>query len=160
MRTLISSIFVLTSLITLGQNPNLEDLWKLYQSQHYEKVIELAKPHLADEALKLDLNLLLGRTYTDKGDFRLAIPFLEYTVENDPEKSWRQAWALGYLGTSHFMLQNYDESETFIKKCTIQYPGSANPRSRSNISLASSLDCQTKKSIFLGNPLSKNAFMF
>lgn len=117
MRLFITSIFVLTSLITYGQNPILDDLWKLYQSQDYEKVIEEAKQHIATDSLKLDLNLLLGRTYADKGDFKSAITYLDYTVNNDPNNSWRKAWALGYLGTCHFMLHDYENSRKSTKEC-------------------------------------------
>ncbi|WP_303917896.1 tol-pal system YbgF family protein [Draconibacterium sediminis] len=117
MRLVITSIFVLISLITFGQNPVLDDLWKLYQSQNYEEVIKEAKPHLDIDSLKVDLNLLLGRTYTDKGDFKSAIPHLDYIVNNDLNNSWRKAWALGYLGTCYFMLQDYDNSKKSTKKC-------------------------------------------
>lgn len=117
MRFIITSFFVLTSLISFGQNPVLEDLWKLYQSRDYEKVIKETKPHLDNDSLKVDLNLLLGRTYADKGDFKSAIPYLDYTVNNDPNNSWRKAWALGYLGTCHFMLQDNDNARKSTKEC-------------------------------------------
>lgn len=117
MRLIITTIFVLTSLITFGQNPVLKDLGKLYQLRDYEKLIKEAQPHLETDSLKVDLNLLLGRAYADKGDFKSAIPYLDYTVNNDLNNSWRKAWALGYLGTCHFMLQNYDESRKSTKKC-------------------------------------------
>lgn len=117
MRLIITSIFILTSLITFGQNPVLEDLWKHYQSRDYEKVIKEAKPHLHTDSLKVDINLLLGRTYADKGDFNSAIPYLDYTVNNDPNNSWRKAWALGYLGTCHFMLEDYENSRKSTKDC-------------------------------------------
>lgn len=117
MRMIITSIFLLANLITFGQNPVLEDLWKLYQSQDYEKVIKETKPHLDTDSLKLDINLLLGRTYADKGDFKSAIPHLDYTVNNDKNNSWRKAWALGYLGTCYFVLEDYNNSRKSTKEC-------------------------------------------
>lgn len=117
MKKIITSIFVLMSLSTFGQNLILEELWKLYQSQDYDKVIERAKPLLETDSLKVELNLLLGRTYADKGNFKIAIPYLDYTVNNETQNSWRKAWALGYLGTCHFMLQDYDNSKKVTKKC-------------------------------------------
>ncbi len=117
MKKIITSIFILSSLITFGQNPVLDDLWKLYQSRDYEKVIKEAKPHLDTDSLKVDLNLLLGRTYADKGDFKSAIPYLDFTANNDQNNSWRKAWALGYLGTCHFILQDYENSRISTKEC-------------------------------------------
>ncbi|WP_163714611.1 tetratricopeptide repeat protein [Mangrovibacterium lignilyticum] len=117
MKLIITTIFVLTSLVSFGQSPVLDDLWKLYGSRDYDKVIEKAKPHLDNDSIKVDLNLLLGRTYADKADFKTAIPFLEYTVNNTPDNSWRKAWALGYLGACQFMLQNYNDSRKVIKEC-------------------------------------------
>lgn len=100
-----------------GQNFAIEDLWKLYNSRDFKSVIEKAKPLLNKEANSLDLNLILGRTYTDMGDYKDAVPYLDFTVKNDKYNSWRKAWALNYLGTCYFMLQKYDASKESLDAC-------------------------------------------
>lgn len=117
MKTIILITFFLTSLIAFGQNSIITDLWKLYQSKDYETVIENTKPYLEIDSLKVDLNLLLGRVYADKGDFRSAIPYLNYTLKNDPNNLCKKAWALSYLGTCYFMLQDYDISQRATMEC-------------------------------------------
>jgi len=117
MKTFISTIFLLTSLLTFGQNLTITDLWNQYQSGNYDKVIENAKPFLDTDSLKADLNILLGRTYTDKKNYTKAIPYLEYSIKNEPNNSWRKAWASGYLGTCYFMQQDYENSRKATKEC-------------------------------------------
>jgi len=117
MRKIITSILILTSLVSFGQKRSLDALWKLYQSHNYKLVIEKGLPLLNTESNKTDLNLILGRAYADKGDYKKAIPYLDYTAKNDKRNSWRKAWALGYLGTCYFMVQQYDDSQKSLKKC-------------------------------------------
>ncbi len=117
MKTFISTIFLLTSLLTFGQDLTIKDLWNQYQSGNYDKVIENSKPFLDTDSLKPDLNLLLGRTYTDKKDYSKAIPYLEYTIKNEPNNSWRKVWASAYLGTCYFMQQDYENSRKATKEC-------------------------------------------
>ncbi|MBK9715925.1 MAG: hypothetical protein IPO85_00025 [Saprospiraceae bacterium] len=95
MKNFITLILILISLISFGQGPILDDLWKLYQSHDYDKVIENAKSHLNTDSLKADLNLLLGRSYADKGEFNKAIPYLKFTADNEFDYSRRKAWHLG-----------------------------------------------------------------
>lgn len=117
MRKIFTSIFILISLISFGQNTTIDNLWKLYNSKDLKSVIEKAKPLLENDPNNIDLNLIMGRSYTDQADFKNALPYLELTVKNDNSNSWRKAWALSYLGTCYFMLQNYDDSETSLKEC-------------------------------------------
>ncbi len=117
MRKIFTLIFILSRLISFGQNSSIEDLWKLYNSQDLSSVIEQAKPLLENDPNNTDLNLLMGRSYTDQADYKNAIPYLESTVRNDTNNSWRKAWALVYLGTCHFMLQDYDNSKKATKAC-------------------------------------------
>lgn len=117
MKKNLTLFFILIALITSGQNAEIDDLWKLYNSQNLKSVIEKAKPLLENDLNNIDLNLLLGRSYTDQKDFKRAIPYLESTVKNDKINSWRKAWALAYLGTCYFMLQDYDYSKKAAKEC-------------------------------------------
>jgi len=117
MKQIFTSILILTSLISFGQNSTIDDLWKLYNSHDYKSVIEKAKPLLENEPNNLDLNSILGRTYTDLENYKEAIPCLDFTVKNDKNNSWQKAWALGYLGTCYYMMQKYDESEKSLNEC-------------------------------------------
>ena len=131
MKKVFTSILILTSLISLGQNPPIDDLWKLYNSQDLKSVIEKAKPYLEDDPNNIDLNLMVGRSFTDRADFKNALPYLELAAKNDSSNSWRKAWALGYLGVCYYMFGDYDGSKKSLKECfdsnvtknAIQYAG-------------------------------------
>lgn len=117
MKKIITSVLFLSSLISFGQTSGIDSLQKLYISHDLKSVIEIAKPLLKNDPNNLDLNLILGRTYTDQGDYKSALPYLDFTAKNDNNNSWRKAWALGYLGTCYFMLQKYDDSEKSLNEC-------------------------------------------
>ena len=111
MKKIFTSILILVSLITFGQNSEIDDLWKLYNSRDFKSLIDKAKTLLVNEPENIDLNLMVGRSYTDSGDFKNALTYLESTVAKDNNNSWRKAWALSYLGTCYFMTQDYKKSE-------------------------------------------------
>jgi tetratricopeptide (TPR) repeat protein len=117
MRKFFTTIFILTSLISYGQNATIDDLWKLYNSQDFKSVIEKAKPLIETDPTNIDLNLVMGRSLTDQADFKNALPYLELVVKNDNTNSWKKAWALSYLGTCYFMLQDYNKSESSLNEC-------------------------------------------
>lgn len=117
MRKIFTLIFILSSLISFGQNSVINDLWKLYNSQDLKSVIEKTKPLLENAPNNIDLNLIIGRSYTDLGEFKNARTFLEFVVANDRNNSWRKAWALSCLGTCCFMLQDYKNSESLLNEC-------------------------------------------
>lgn len=117
MRIIFTSILILSGLISYGQNSAIEDLWMLYDSRDFKSVIDKAKPLLENDTNNLDLNLVLGRTYTEQGYYKDAVQYLEFTVKNDNYNSSRKAWALGCLGTCYFMLQKYDESGISLNAC-------------------------------------------
>ena len=100
-----------------AQNPSLEELYKLYQAQAYDQVIEKAVPLLQADENSLDLNLILGRAYTDNGNYAEAIPHLERTRTNDRQNSWRKAWALGYLGTCYFLTGEPAKAKEVLGEC-------------------------------------------
>lgn len=117
MRKLFTSILLLTSLISFGQNPAMDDLVKLYKSQDFQSVIEKAKPILEKDPNSIDLNLIMGRSLTDLGEFKNALTYLQFVATNDKDNSWRKAWALSYLGTCNFMSQDYKKSESSLNEC-------------------------------------------
>lgn len=115
MRKIFTSIFILISLISLGQNAAHDDLWKLHNSKEFKTVIEKAKPLLQTDPNNIDLNLLMGRSLTELTDFKNAVPFLELVVKKDT--SFRKAWALTYLGACYFMSQDYNNAEAALNEC-------------------------------------------
>lgn len=117
MKRFFTAILVLTSLISFGQNPVTDDLWKLYNARDFKSVMDKAKPLIENDPNNTDLNLIVGRTCTDLADFAKALPYLEFTVNNDKDNSWKKAWAFGYLGTCYFMLQKYEEAEKSLNAC-------------------------------------------
>lgn len=117
MKKIISSFLILISLITYGQSTQVEELAQIFISGDYDKTIIKANEFLENDTNNIDYKLLLGRALTDKGEFKKAVPHLEYTVNNDKENTWRKAWALGYLGTCHFVLQDYSLSKKSTKEC-------------------------------------------
>ena len=117
MKKLITSALILISLISFGQNTSVDDLWKAYNSHDFQSVLEKAKPLLEKDSNNIDLNLVVGRSYADLGNFKDAVPLLDFTVKNDNQNSWRKAWALSYLGACYFTLQNYDDSEKSLNEC-------------------------------------------
>lgn len=117
MMKIFTLIFILSSLISFGQNSAIDDLWKLYNAQDFKSAIEKAKPLLEIDHNNIDLNLVIGRSYTDLGEYQKAIPFLESVVTNDKNNSWRKAWALSYVGTCYFMSQDYNKSKSSLNEC-------------------------------------------
>lgn len=117
MRQIFTSILILTSFISFGQNTEIDDLWKLYNSGNFKTVIEKAKTLLDNNPGNIDLNLMIGRSYADQTNYENAVPFLEQTLMNDKYNSWQKAWALDYLGTCYFMLQKYEDSKASLSAC-------------------------------------------
>lgn len=117
MKQFFTSVLILISVIAFGQNSQIDDLWKLYNSHEYRLAIEKAKILLKNEQNNIDLNLVIGRSLADIGEFKKAIVFLEFVATNDNPNTWRKAWAQSYLGTCYFMSQDYKKSESSLKEC-------------------------------------------
>ncbi len=117
MKKTITLLLLLSSILTYGQDI-VKELSELYKAKEYDKVIEKATPHLKTKDLRVDINLLMGRSLADKGQFKEAINYLKYTEKKDKkEKSWRKAWALAYLGNCYFMTGNIENAEEALKEC-------------------------------------------
>lgn len=117
MKKVIISVFLLASLNSFAQNSTISELWKYYLANDYNQVIEKANRLLDTEPNKIELNLVLGRSYTNKGEFKKAIPFLIYTINKDTTNSWQKAWAYAEIGRCYFMEQKYEESKKAIAGC-------------------------------------------
>jgi hypothetical protein len=57
MKKIFTSILILVSLISFGQNSTIDDLWKLYNSRDFKSVIDKAKTLLVADRDNIDLNL-------------------------------------------------------------------------------------------------------
>ncbi len=117
MKTTISLFLVIFTFFTCSvsaQNPQTEELTKLYGAMEFEKTIEKAREFIKDDPQNMDYNALLGRALVDVGQPSDAIPFLKYVAEND--NSWRQAWSAGYLGSAYFLLSDIENSKAALQK--------------------------------------------
>ncbi|TKG94006.1 tetratricopeptide repeat protein [Puteibacter caeruleilacunae] len=115
MKTGLTILLLVVCFVVKGQNAQVSQLNKTYMSGKYDQAITLAEEMLKNDPDNIDAKLTLGRALADKGRYKEAIPNLKFAVERD--KSWRKAWALGYLGNSYFMLGDYEKSEFALKSC-------------------------------------------
>src|SRR5680860_521718 len=106
MNKIIAISLLIISFSSFGQRPESIELSKLYEARKLDEVIQKATAYLKEEPAYITFHLLLGRAYTDMGEYEKAIPHLAFTVENDSLNSWKKGWALGYLGTCYFMLSD------------------------------------------------------
>ncbi|MBK3519798.1 tetratricopeptide repeat protein [Carboxylicivirga marina] len=117
MKITITCILLLTSIMTIGQNKTAQDYWKLYQSQKYDLIVEQLTPQLNERPNDVELNLILGRSQADLGNYSKAIPYLENSIEHDNKNNWEKAWALGYIGNCLFMIEEYEKSKKALSDC-------------------------------------------
>lgn len=117
MKILYSLTLLATCIILEGQSPRVQELSKLYMSGQFDQAISKADEYLLNDPKNVDYKLILGRAQADKGLYKVAVPNLEFCVQNDQANSWRKAWALGYLGTCHYMLGDDQKSKKYLKSC-------------------------------------------
>jgi tetratricopeptide (TPR) repeat protein len=117
MQKTLTLLLLLVGFNSYCQQQQTEELWKLYIAGRYDEVIEKTLPLLDTASSTVDLHLILGRSYTEKGDYKNAISYLEYAEKNDKQNSYRKAWAKGYLGTSYYMTKEYAKSKKVLEEC-------------------------------------------
>lgn len=115
MKIRLTFLLFITCFIVNGQSPQVEELGKLYMSGKLDQAINKANEYLKNDQNNIDYKLILGRALTDKGDYKEAIPNLQFAIDRD--NSWRKAWALGYIGSCYYMLSEYEKSKTALKSC-------------------------------------------
>jgi TolA-binding protein len=74
-------------------------LTQIYAAQkNYDKVISYGEPKAKDANVKNrpELNQLVGQAYYEKGDYKKAMPFLEYAVKNGASLRSADYYQLGY----------------------------------------------------------------
>ncbi len=116
MRNIIIIIFIFLSLTSYSQIRN-QEISQIYLSGDLELAISTADECMELDQNNIDCNLIMGRALTDKGKYEEAIPYLTFTVTNDTKNTWRKAWALAYLGTCYFQMQNYSSSKKYLTEC-------------------------------------------
>jgi len=91
-------------------------LTQIYAAQkNYEKVISYATPRAKDSNLKnlAEINQLIGQAHYEKGDFKSALPFLEFAAKNGAPMRPADYYQLGYTqyknGLYRPAIQNFEE---------------------------------------------------
>jgi tetratricopeptide (TPR) repeat protein len=97
-----------------ANSQSLDDLWKKYSSKDYAFVLNHISELEKKEPNNIDLQLLLGRTYTDAGMPDKAIPYLLFVSKSDQNKSWRKAWAMTYLGDIYYRKADYSQARKYL----------------------------------------------
>ena len=111
--SLILMMLIMFAGAALAQNPQSEELSKLYNAKEFEKTIVKAREFLKDDPQNIDYTAVLGRALVDIGQYAEAIPLLKFVAEND--NSWRKAWSEGYLGSAYFMVADYENSKAALQ---------------------------------------------
>lgn len=96
---------------------NIEKLGNLYNQREYAKVIELGQEELKSYPNHPNLNMIVGRAYSDNKQFEKAIPFLEKGTVKENNLDWVQAWSYGYLGNCYYVTDEYQKSKESITTC-------------------------------------------
>lgn len=114
MRIIVLILFVLIRFSVNAQD--LGNLWEKYNQKHYDIVLEQALPLLKDYPDNMDLNLLIGRSYTETRNSNKAIPYLKKVIENDVNRP-NKAWSLSYLGQCYYYIDSIDLAKEYLNAC-------------------------------------------
>lgn len=117
MKILFSIALLATCIFLEAQSPRVKELSELYMSGQFDQAISKANEYLLSDPDNVDYKLILGRALADKGQYDLALPNLEFCVQNDIHNTWRKAWALGYLGTSYYILGDDEKAKNSLQSC-------------------------------------------
>jgi TolA-binding protein len=86
-----------------------------FAQKKYDEVISYAGPKAKDSSLKnqAELNQLIGKAYYEKGDFKTALPYLEYASNQGARLSASDFYQIGYTqyqaGYYKEAIQNFEE---------------------------------------------------
>lgn len=90
-------------------------LCQIYSAKkEYDQVITYGAPKAADNSVKNrpEINLIVGQAYFEKGDFKKALPYLEYAANNGVNLRPADYYQLGYtqyqLGYYKPAIQNFE----------------------------------------------------
>lgn len=111
---LLLACYLIATVISHGEGN--DKLWQMYNNQEYSAVIEKTLPLVKKHPKDANLNLLLGRAYTDNEQYAEATPFLEGAITQDKDNGWIKGWGLAYLGICKFMVEDYVKSKDCLKQ--------------------------------------------
>ncbi len=102
-------------------SPNYSKLIPYYNTQilfaqkKYDEVIRYAAPKAKDSSLRnlAEINQLIGKAYYEKGDFKNALPYLEYASQQGARLTQSDFYQIGYTqyqsGYYKEAIQNFEE---------------------------------------------------
>lgn len=101
--------------LCFGQSTDI--LWQRYQKGDFKFVLQQALQSRYKETV--DMQLLMGRTLTDLGEFDKAAPYLRNVISARESAKHQKAWAEAYLGVCMFTAGKLDESRMLLSKCIV-----------------------------------------
>lgn len=112
MRKLFLLIGVLSiSLSIYAQSPQLREIWKLYDKEKFDEIIEKGELILTKDSNNIEINYWVGVCYYRNEEILNAIPFLEKAaLHNDPHSSIR-ARAKLILGVCYYYQGKKEKSK-------------------------------------------------
>ena len=111
---IIMSIFISPHILQAG---DWDNIWKFYKEKNYSRAIEIGINELKENENNSELNLIVGRAYTDSHQFKKAIPFLSKGIQPKGKMNWISGWSYAYLGKCYILTDQYKKSKESYKKC-------------------------------------------
>jgi tetratricopeptide (TPR) repeat protein len=116
MRQLLVLIFFFGFSLSVLAQP-YRDVYDLYKRKKYDKAIELGKEYLQKDTASGLLNMFVGSSYYNKECYREAISYLKKSATCTNCDSWVKAWSMVDLGSSYFMVDDYNMAKTTLRAC-------------------------------------------
>lgn len=107
---------LLLIIVTTCNAQELGKLWEKYYQKEYKYVLDESLPLLIDYPNNMNLNLLIGRAFTDNGNSNEAILYLKKVIENDINKP-NIAWSMAYLGRCYYNIDSIDLAKKYLNTC-------------------------------------------
>lgn len=95
------SIFIFVN--AQSQSPQLKELWKLYEKENYDELIEKGEEFLIKDTNQVEFNFWIGRAYYKKELLEESIPYFEKAAKHDDPHSSIKARAELYLGLAYYL---------------------------------------------------------
>lgn len=92
----------------VGQDDPVRELWDFYSQGEFQRVVHEGLALVSQGTNNAQINLAIGRSLVDMGQWQEGKPYLEKTVALDPQKTFLFAWAQVYLGRCHLLAGDLD----------------------------------------------------
>lgn len=117
MKKLLLTLFAVFTLFNLrAQNPEIQNLFKKLNQGEIDQAINEGLLLLEKDSNNIDLNHIIGRAYFYKGEFDIAIGYLEKSILTDSPKSSTKAWGYNFLGKCYLMKDNLEKAKEYFYK--------------------------------------------